>query len=66
GLREQDSNTLHLFGGTTGLQVGQPVKLYPGCDRTIATCDNKFANHLNYGGQPHMPGKSPYTIIKLF
>ncbi|EAP1220395.1 phage tail protein, partial [Salmonella enterica] len=36
------------------------------CDRTIATCDNKFANHLNYGGQPHMPGKSPYTIIKLF
>jgi len=66
GLREQDSNTLHLFGGTTGLQVGQSVTLYPGCDRTIATCDSKFANHLNYGGQPHMPGKSPYTIIKLF
>ena len=66
GLRAQDGNTLHLFGGTTGLQVGQSVTLYPGCDRTIATCDSKFSNHLNYGGQPHMPGKSPYTIIKLF
>jgi hypothetical protein len=42
GLRSQDGNTLHLFGGTTGLQVGQSVTLYPGCDRTIATCDSKF------------------------
>lgn len=66
GLRAQNVNILHLFGGTTGLQVGQSVTLYPGCDRTIATCNDKFSNHLNYGGQPHIPGKSPYTVIKLF
>ncbi|MGS4242415.1 phage BR0599 family protein [Serratia marcescens] len=66
GLRTQDGNRFHIFGGTSGMQTGQTVTLYPGCDRTISTCSNKFSNHLNYGGQPHMPGQSPYTIIKLF
>ncbi|UUE76942.1 phage BR0599 family protein [Pectobacterium aroidearum] len=32
----------------------------------MSQCSEKFDNHLNYGGQPHMPGKSPFTIIKLF
>lgn len=66
GLRAQSGNVLGLFGGSAGLSVGQSVTVYPGCDRTIATCNGKFNNVMNYGGQPHMPGKSPYQIIKLF
>ncbi|CUZ06653.1 phage BR0599 family protein [Serratia marcescens] len=66
GLRAQSGNVLGLFGGSAGLSVGQVVAVFPGCDRTIATCNDKFNNVLNYGGQPHMPGKSPYQIIKLF
>lgn len=66
GLRAQNGSTLGLFGGSVGLETGQTVTLYPGCDRTISTCNTKFNNVLNYGGQPHMPGKSPYQIIKLF
>ncbi|AYJ94921.1 DUF2163 domain-containing protein [Klebsiella pneumoniae] len=66
GLRAQNGNQMNLFGGSAGFAVGQVVTLYPGCNRTIAQCDSKFGNHLNYGGMPHMPGKSPYQIIKLF
>ncbi|OHT25812.1 phage tail protein [Providencia stuartii] len=66
GLRVHSGNQLALFGGTDRLAVGMKVNVFPGCDRTIKTCDEKFNNSLNYGGQPHMPGKSPYEIMKLF
>lgn len=33
--------------------------LYPGCDRTLATCDAKFNNKLNFGGWPYIPTKNP-------
>ncbi|WP_347253451.1 phage BR0599 family protein [Leminorella grimontii] len=66
GLKGQNGNTIGIFGGTAGFSVGQVVTLYPGCDRIINTCSSKFNNHLNYGGQPQMPGVSPFGIIKLF
>lgn len=66
GFRVHSGNQLSLFGGTDRLTVGMKVNLFPGCDRTIQTCNDKFNNTLNYGGQPHMPGKSPYQIMKLF
>ncbi|MGU9776198.1 phage BR0599 family protein [Salmonella enterica] len=66
GLKGQNGAVIGVFGGTQGLAAGLAVTLYPGCDRTIQVCNDKFNNVLNYGGQPHMPGKSPYEIIKLF
>lgn len=44
-----------------GLSPGDVVYVYPGCDHTIATCNSKFANKLNYGGQLHYPGVNPMT-----
>lgn len=35
------------------------VTLYPGCDRTIATCKNKFNNLLNNGSFNWIPVKNP-------
>jgi uncharacterized phage protein (TIGR02218 family) len=35
------------------------VTLYPGCDRSYATCASKFANDLNYGGFDYIPKKNP-------
>lgn len=66
GLKVQDGNVIGVIGGTSGLSEGLAITLFPGCNRTISQCAEKFSNHLNYGGQPHMPGKSPFTIIKLF
>ncbi|XKM14234.1 phage BR0599 family protein [Orbaceae bacterium ac157xtp] len=66
GLKTQSAGKMGLLGGTHGLKVGMIITIFPGCDRTIKTCNKKFANHLNYGGQPHIPGISPFQIIKLF
>lgn len=44
------------YGGFYG---GYPVILYPGCDRTILTCKNKFNNLLNQGGFKWIPSKNP-------
>jgi hypothetical protein len=40
------------------------VKLFPGCDGAKATCINKFANYLNFGGHPLMPATNP-SLVKV-
>lgn len=66
GLKLHNGNNIGVIGGTHSMEAGMSVTLFPGCERTIKTCNEKFNNVLNYGGQPHMPGKSPYEIAKLF
>ena len=48
------------------LPGGTQVKLYPGCDHTIATCDSKFSNSANYGGMPFIPLKNPFGGSPMF
>lgn len=57
---------LTLLGSTDGLTVGKAVTLYPGCNRTVQQCNEKFANLPNYGGVPHLPGKSPFDGSSVF
>lgn len=35
--------------------VGDTFHAYPGCDKTLGTCANKFGNALKYRGQPYIP-----------
>lgn len=35
---------------------GDPLTVSTGCDKTAATCNERFGNLLNYRGFPHMPG----------
>jgi uncharacterized phage protein (TIGR02218 family) len=37
------------------------VSLVEGCDKTIATCNSRFANTLNFRGEPHLPGNDILT-----
>lgn len=46
--------------------VGTVVAAYPGCDQTLATCDSKFGNAVNYGGQPWIPQKNPFGSDSVF
>lgn len=39
--------------------AGTAVSIYPGCDRSRATCEAKFSNLLNYGGFDWIPQKNP-------
>ncbi|EAS1642604.1 DUF2163 domain-containing protein [Salmonella enterica] len=66
GARAHKGNVIDLFGGAAGLTTGQEITVLPGCDLTIATCNEKFSNCLNYGGIPHLPDINPWQIIKVF
>lgn len=43
-----------------GLQAGDTVTVYAGCDHSLATCASKFSNTANYGGFPYIPRKNPF------
>lgn len=36
---------------------GDTLSLAPGCDKRFATCREKFSNHLNFRGFPHLPDR---------
>jgi uncharacterized phage protein (TIGR02218 family) len=52
----------HMIG-TLGLAIpvkstpsaGDTFNVYPGCDRTLATCKNKYNNAIRFRGQPWIP-----------
>lgn len=39
-----------------GFTVSEAVTLWPGCDKTLATCVSKFNNAVNFQGEPHFLG----------
>lgn len=41
--------------------VGDLVELSEGCDRSFATCRMRFANAINFRGEPHLPGNDLLT-----
>jgi uncharacterized phage protein (TIGR02218 family) len=38
------------------LTAGEAITLYPGCDKTGATCRGKFNNKINFQGEDHFLG----------
>jgi uncharacterized phage protein (TIGR02218 family) len=48
------------------IPVGTEVATFPGCDHTLETCDTKFDNALNYGGQHTIPKKNPFGNDPVF
>ena len=40
---------------------GQDIFIYPGCDRLLSTCRDKFDNLNNYGGVPYIPTENPFV-----
>lgn len=41
--------------------IGDAFTAYPGCDKQQATCSGKFANLVNFGGEPYVP--IPETVL---
>lgn len=65
GIESQVGNHFTVLGLTDGLEVGQAVTIYPGCPRNTTGC-KAFNNLPNYGGFPHIPGKSPFDGSPVF
>ena len=36
-------------------KVGEVIKIYPGCDKRLETCDNRFNNRSRFRGAPFIP-----------
>lgn len=52
-----DGQTIRLFVPMPRpIVVGDQIVLVAGCDKTPETCNAKFANILNFQGEPHIPG----------
>jgi hypothetical protein len=32
------------------------LRLWQGCDKRLVTCSQRFANAVNFRGEPHVPG----------
>lgn len=45
------------------LAAGSSVRIVPGCDRSFATCTDKFANADNFRGFPFVPSTSPSFVL---
>lgn len=65
GIEKQTGDYFLLLGTTDGLEVGSAVTVYPGCPRNTTGC-KLFNNLPNYGGFPHLPGKSPFDGSPVF
>jgi uncharacterized phage protein (TIGR02218 family) len=65
-IETQVQSTCEMFGVADAIYFGLVVKAYPGCNRTMGQCADKFNNLDNYGGVPDMPGKSPFNGDPVF
>jgi len=65
GIESQIGNDFRVLGTTDGLEVGSEITIYPGCARNTTAC-KAFSNLPNYGGFPHLPGKSPFDGSPVF
>ncbi|WP_312679875.1 phage BR0599 family protein [Stutzerimonas nitrititolerans] len=65
-IERHSGSTLTLLGGTAGLAAGRTIRVYPGCDQTIQTCNDRFDNVLNFGGIWHLAGRSPFDGNPVF
>ncbi|MFV0492431.1 MAG: DUF2163 domain-containing protein [Pseudorhodobacter sp.] len=60
--RKAEGRVLELWQSIRGnLQPGDMIRLEAGCDKSVSSCQSKFANFLNYRGFPHIPGEDWLT-----
>lgn len=55
------TDTITISRRIGNLKEGDSFTAYAGCNHTMETCRTKFDNLINYGGQPWIPTKNPFT-----
>ncbi|UTC28373.1 hypothetical protein GURKE_03470 [Brevundimonas phage vB_BpoS-Gurke] len=60
-IKVSSGNAVTLFQRPYHIpQAGDRFVIHPGCDKTRSTCKEKFANILNFRGEPDVPGQDKY------
>jgi len=58
----QSSSSVELFLGMPyAIEAGDELTIYPGCDKTVAMCRDRYDNILNFRGEPYVPGLDAIT-----
>ena len=60
-VTDHTGDTLTLLYPLQSWREQPNLRLYPGCDKTLSTCRNKFGNEANYGGFPFIPKQNLST-----
>lgn len=63
--RSMEVTSWRAADGRTGLflpmgyaiRVGDAFRVHPGCDKRLESCITRFANVLNFRGEPYVPGQ---------
>src|SRR5690625_665860 len=56
-IRESLGGRLHLFERPPHpVALGDAITVVPGCDKTAETCRRRYANLVNFRGEPFLPG----------
>ena len=61
-IMSHSGDTIKLSRPLPGLAAGESVAIYPGCDRIITTCRDKFNNKDNFLAFPWFPEKNPFQV----
>lgn len=74
GQNAGDSYQIRKFFGTRVVElyepvrrpfaIGETVRAIAGCDKSLTSCEFKFDNVENFGGEPHIPGWDATTVGK--
>ena len=60
-ILSQSGDVLTLLNNFAIPAIGLDVDVFAGCDHSLAICESKFANVINYGGFPFVPIKNPFN-----
>lgn len=62
GILSADAGSLRLRQPPPfAVPAGTAVELSEGCDKRLETCRDRFANAVNFRGEPHLPGNDLLT-----
>lgn len=50
---QSDGRVTLVFAMERVVEAGDELEIFPGCDKRLATCRDKFANVLNFVGEPY-------------
>ena len=60
-ITNQVGKAITISAPIAGLEVGDAITAYAGCNHALTTCHFKFSNSDNYGGMPYIPTKNPFS-----
>jgi hypothetical protein len=60
---QADSRSVSFLPPPFPATAGAKIRIYPGCDKRLTTCINKFTNAINFRGEPFIPGQDAFQRL---